>query len=256
VKKVKVVLPEGQKPRTKIFINVFKFFALMAFAVVVGVGFWRGVSKSDLLKVQNIMIEGASKQTEERIRKNSGIIRGESFWKIPVQTEAARIKKDGWVDAVEVSRRFPGSVVISVREKKPVAITSNGRGQFKFVDSDSNIIDNAQPDQIGDYPVLTGPQFEGNKDLRAKALDLLKSLPDQGALSKSDVSELQFRDDHGFQLTLSQSGTLVELGKDNIPLHVDRARRVVQYLNQHGINATHVDSDYAKKVLVKVRKDR
>jgi hypothetical protein len=37
---------------------------------------------------------------------------------------------------------------------------------------------------------------------------------------------------------------------------MDRARRVVQYLDQHNINASRVDSDYVKKVLVKVRKGR
>jgi cell division septal protein FtsQ len=236
--------------------KILKAATLLVFLGVVGYGFWRGIAHSDLLKVQNIVIEGASKTTEARIREHLDVKTGDPFWRIPVEKEAAVIKQDGWVESVELRRRFPGTIVVNVTERKPIAVTSNLKGRFEYVDENNNVIDRAQPDQISDYPVLAGAEFENDRDLRGQALALLKSLPDDGDLSKNEISEIQFHDEHGFQMTLSKTRTVIDLGRENIPLHLDRARRVVQYLQQHNINASHVDSDYAKKVLVKVRKDR
>jgi hypothetical protein len=137
-----------------------------------------------------------------------------------------------------------------------LAVVGNTKGQFKFIDKDNNVIDFAPPDKIGRLPLLLGEKLESDHALRGEALGILKNLPPEGMISLHDLSNIQFDDEHGFQIRLAKSGMLIDIGKENIPLHIDRARRVVQYLDQHSVNASRVDSDYVKKVLVKVRKGR
>ena len=153
-------------------------------------------------------------------------------------------------------RVFPSTIVIEVKERIPFAVINESNGKFKYLDMSNTIIDKAEPEKIGPYPILVGHELRTNTSLRAEALDILKALPEEGLMSRHDVSDLRFDEEHGFQMRLAKSGILIDIGKENIPLHIDRARRVVQYLDQHSVNASRVDSDYAKKVLVKVRKGR
>jgi len=229
---------------------------LILILVLFALGLWQGVNKTDALKLKSIQILGASTATENRLRKLLTINRGDSLWGKSVEAQAELAKRDPWVEKAQVKRLFPNTLSVEVKERTPFAVLNEGDGRFKYVDSNNVVIDKAEPEKIGQYPVLVGRELRTNLNLRAQALLLLKSLPEEGLMSRSDVGDLGFDVEHGFQMHLARSGILIDVGKENIPLHIDRARRVVQYLDQHNINASRVDSDYAKKVLVKVRKGR
>jgi cell division septal protein FtsQ len=93
-------------------------------------------------------------------------------------------------------------------------------------------------------------------ELRLQGVEILKALPNEGRLSLKDTSEVRYDDQHGFLLTLQKPKLQVELGKEDLALKLDRARRVAEYIEQHGINASRIDADYGKKVLVKVQSSR
>jgi len=228
---------------------------ILLFVLFVG-GLWEGIQKTELLKLKTIQIIGAAPATEARLRKTITINPGDSLWGKSVEKQAEIAMGDPWVEKAQVRRVFPNSIVIEIKERAPVAVLNESNGQFKYLDSSNTIIDRAEPEKIGQYPILVGQDLRTNINLRGSALDILKSLPEEGLMSRRDVGDLRFDDEHGFQIRLAKSGILIDIGKENIPLHIDRARRVVQYLDQHNINASRVDSDYAKKVLVKVRKGR
>ncbi|MDZ4678016.1 MAG: FtsQ-type POTRA domain-containing protein [Oligoflexia bacterium] len=230
-----------------------RYLFVLFFIGMIGTGLWQGLMNSNIVKLKKIEINGASSATTQRLR---GLLKskiGDAFWEIPVSQEAQSLKTDPWVEAVEVRRELLGTLIIDIIERKPVAVLGNGKGQFYFLDGHSDVIDQAQASRVGAYPILSESGFHSNKELRTKALEILKSLPAEGLLSLSDVSEVQYDNEQGYHLTLAKTGIVIDIGKENLPLHLDRARRVVQYLDQHKINATRIDADYSKKVLVKVR---
>lgn len=214
------------------------------------------VLRSDLTRVRELSIQGASPAVANRLSRTLSFTLERKIWDITVQDIADKVKSDSWIESVEVQRQFPSTLLIQVVERKPFAVLGNKKGRFKLVDQDNNIIDVAKNDDLTRLPILMGKAFVEKVDLRKAGLDLLKTLPEEGILSLKDVSDVEYKEDRGFSITLMKSGITIELGKENLPLHIDRARRVVQYLDQNNINATRVDADYAKKVLVKVRKGR
>ena len=234
--------------------KVFRIFLLVVFVGIVAASIWEESFDSDGMKVHSISVQGASGTTETRIRQSLENMMGRPLWQLPVEQAAGKVKQDPWVDSVTIHRQFPHTLAVTVKERKPVAVMGDGAGKFNYVDDSNTIIDRAPVSETARYPVLLGSNFEKDSGLRAQGLALLKSLPDEGLISQKDISDLRFDNEHGFQLTLAQTGVVIDIGKENLPLHLDRARRVVQYLNEHKINALRLDSDYAKKVLVKVRK--
>jgi cell division septal protein FtsQ len=236
--------------------KILKGLILFLLVSVFGAGLWKGIEKTDLLKINAVKVEGAASTTENRLRNLMTVKVGDPIWTKSVEKQALLLKKDPWVESARVRRVFPNSIIVEVREKVPFAVVGSGKGEFKYVDSNNNLIDAAEPVKAGHYPLLLGRTLATDLNLRGEAIGLLKSLPQEGLMSLHDLSDVRYDADRGFQIRLAKTGMLIDIGKENIPLHVDRARRVVEYLDQHNINASRVDSDYSKKVLVKVRKGR
>jgi cell division protein FtsQ len=220
-------------------------------------GAYFGIKTTDVLKIKTIEVIGVSPPTAERLKLKLNSQIGKSFWKFPIATEVSLLKEDPWIESVEIRREMPGNIAVFAREKVPVALIGNGKGIFNFVDSNSHIIQaKGSPLDLARLPALFGFDGSSKDSLREQAVKLLKNLPEDGFVSHRDVSEISFDDEHGFQMTLAKTGLVVELGKESLPVRVDRSRKVVQYLDEHQISAVKVDSDYSKKVLVKVRKGR
>lgn len=237
--------------------KILKAVVIITLLAVLGYGLFQGVTQTNIAKIKEIQFSGASPQTEKRLRSLLTLQIGDPIWAESVKSQAQILNQDPWVENVHLQRVLPNTVIVRVTEKEPVAVVGNKKGDFKYVDAKNTVIDKVNTEKnFGSYPVLWGAEFEKDPLVREKALNIVMSLPDDGPLSRKDLSDIEFDEEHGFQMRLSKTGMVVELGKDNIPLHIDRSRRVVQYLDQHRINAARIDSDYVKKVLVKVRKGR
>lgn len=222
----------------------------------IGGGLYLGFQQTSLTQISEIKFKGASEETVNRLQHLLTIKVGDPFWEIPIAKEAEILSQDPWVKKVDFNRQLPNILIINVVERKPLAVLGTKKGRFKFVDSSNKIIDRARPGQIGGYPILMGRNLIRDMEKREKALNLVKSLPSKGVLSRLDVSEIYFKKNHGFQIVLGKTRSTINIGKNNLALHLDRSRRVAEYLKKHEINASHIDADYAKKVLVKVRKAR
>nr|AIA18448.1 POTRA domain, FtsQ-type [uncultured bacterium]AIA18456.1 POTRA domain, FtsQ-type [uncultured bacterium] len=236
--------------------KILKIFLSLVIISVIGFGSYHGLFLSDLTKIKEITIVGANPNLEKELQKMHGIVPGTSFWKTDVDQLAAKLKKHAWVENIEIKKNFPNEITVQVTERKPKALLNKGQGKFDYIDDSGFVFGPAKPIDASEKVVLSGKSLIEKSELREAAIEVVKQFPPSGAMSLSDVSEIQFNNEKGYQVVLSKTGMIVDLGKENLPVRVDRARRVVQYLESHQINASHIDADYAKKVLVKVRKDR
>jgi len=205
---------------------------------------------SDHVRISRIEIKGVPPSAVSRYQKVLGLKVGNPFWKVSLNDIAHRLKQDRWVESVDVRRELPSAIIIEISEKKPVALVGDAKGHFSYVDGKSDWIEQVPPEKAEALPLLLGENMVLDKNLRKTGVDLIKSLPPTGPLSQEDLSHIEYDSQKGFLLTLQKSAIQVQLGKENFPLRLDRSRRVVLYLNQHGIKAQMIDAGFSKKVLV------
>jgi len=105
-------------------------------------------------KVDTITAEGNSKYTAEEIVNVCGIEYEVSMFSLN-EEEINNVICDTlpYVKHVDVSKKFPGTVVLTVTETHPVAAIGSG-GIFVLVDADSKILDIAS--DRGNLPVYSG----------------------------------------------------------------------------------------------------
>jgi cell division protein FtsQ len=102
---------------------------VMIAGVAVGAlaGLW-GLTRTPLLDIDRIEVAGATNSGVDAVVATSTIEHGGALVTAPLDRAADRIAALPWVQTVEVTRRWPGTVVIEVVERRPVAYVPATKG--------------------------------------------------------------------------------------------------------------------------------
>lgn len=76
---------------------------------------------SELFSVETVMVENNTVFSQEDIEKMSGITLGTNTFKIKTNDISQRIKDNPYIKDVQVKRKLPGGIAISIEERKEAA---------------------------------------------------------------------------------------------------------------------------------------
>lgn len=101
---------------------------LAVIVVLGGVGFlgWRWL---DQAHVERVALRGLAEADSAAILALSGVEVGTRLVDVSSTVAADRVRRHPWVKAASVSRQPTGTVVISIRERNPVALALDGSGR-------------------------------------------------------------------------------------------------------------------------------
>jgi hypothetical protein len=77
---------------------------------------------SPLFMIESIQVEGASRLTDERVTELAAVPEGTTLLRVDLDSIRARLETDPWVEAVEVRRAFPSTVVLRITERTIAAL--------------------------------------------------------------------------------------------------------------------------------------
>ena len=129
-RRIAVLRAEGRR-RLKILIAVVVLAALVA-------GAW-AVTRSVVLDVDRVRIDGVDEARAGVIRDSAGIAEGVPLVDIDVGAIEARLERLPWVKEADVDRQWPGTLVIDVTERTAVAMVPSGTGHA-LIDEDGYVI--------------------------------------------------------------------------------------------------------------------
>lgn len=134
-----------------------------------------GVGSS--MVVQDIRIQGLDKTPEPLLRAALGISRGDRLLGFSLEAARTRIESLAWVQRATVERRLPGTVVVTIEERRPFAVWQNG-GKFQLIDRAGQVVERQDPAKdaaaFASLPLVVGT---GAPDYAAALLDDLAAQP-------------------------------------------------------------------------------
>lgn len=95
-----------------------------------------GVAMTPLLDVDRIVVEGAPRSGAAAVRAASAIPAGEPMVTADLGAAADAVARLPWVRSAEVRRRWPGTVVVDVVERTPVAAVPAAGEGWTLLDAD------------------------------------------------------------------------------------------------------------------------
>ncbi|UVI32200.1 cell division protein FtsQ/DivIB [Paenibacillus spongiae] len=153
---------------------------LLLFIVILCVLFFN----SSISKISSIVVEGQRYSSKEDIQKAAGINIGDAYFGTTAKTVEDRVKTIKPVEKVEVVKKFPGGIRITVSEYPTVAFELSSNGDLTAMLSNGAIVP-AGSEIVVDKPILSG--WKADDPLKAELGKKLAELP---AGSLSDFSEI------------------------------------------------------------------
>ncbi len=209
------------------------------------------------LKLEKVTVEGTHYLSQEEVLKAVGLPQGENMFKLDLTEAAERVKKMDWVERVFIERRLPRSILVSVRERKPVALLDSG--SLYGVDRDGRLLSPAEGLMKEDLPLISGvPVHADAVGTTQMAATLAPALEFFGFLNKRDpamaqnVSEVNLSQTDDLKVTFID-GITANFASPVTDTELKRMALVLGDLNEKGKRAGTMDFRYDGQVLVKTR---
>jgi cell division protein FtsQ len=153
--------------------------------LVIGLGAWV-VLGSSLLAVDRVSVQGAGRVPDQEIIRLAAVEPGTPLARVDTDAVAARVDSLLEVADVRVIRRWPHDLLISVKERTPVAVVGQGR-TLRLVDAEGVIFDEVSRRPRG-MPLVDMNADRADPALLRAALAVLAVLPQRISTQIQTVS--------------------------------------------------------------------
>ncbi len=229
--------------------------------VIVTAAFTAIVAHPEWIRVEQFQIDLADSSTEDllfqRIKTTlSGqmkVYEGRFFWQLPLTTIYDLVSKDKRVKKVNIYREFPSRVRLEIEPHTPLLAYLARDGRIYPVARDATLLPALAAHEAPDLPILRGDELKDEPSLRELALELLATVPEEGALRKKSISEILYSRKEGFKIFVSGPASEVKLGDTDFGPKLSRVQKVIGYLDSQNIKGRVIDARFSKKVVVRVR---
>jgi len=113
------------------------------------------VLASSLFDVRTVDVQGAVYTDPAQLSSIVDDVRGDPILLVDTRQIERQLEGIAWVESARVSTKFPHTVFIDVRERKPIATFAGSDGKYRVVDRDGRVLDVVDGVPI-DYMLVTG----------------------------------------------------------------------------------------------------
>ncbi len=174
--------------------GVLKVSLVLACLAALSVSFlllYGGLLRSDLLRLEQVEIEGIAGGLRDELLQSCGLNSGVSLLAVNLEELKKAMEAHPWIKEVQLRKRFPHTLIIQAMPERPIALVLS-RG-FHYLNAQGEIFKRLEEWEKPDLPVITGlPDGEAAISERLKAAaELLEALDrGDGPWSLSALSEI------------------------------------------------------------------
>ena len=220
--------------------------------------------RSDIFQITAFTVKGNAMLTRQQILAGGELRHGANLLALDAGEAERLLGSHPWVESARVTRVWPSSVHVQVRERRPLALVDiehQERKELYYLDGSGKVFQPLQSVRDLDYPVLTGdvaadPSRQRIEDeaLSVMALDFLK-LTARGnqILPSQAVSEVHVSREKGIIVYLIDHPFPIYMGREKIKTRFNLLVKVLAQLYREDKvgDIAEIRMDYAKdKILV------
>lgn len=198
------------------------FLALLTVGVV-GIAAWL-VFFSSVLGVRDIQVRGNLGIPAQQIQQATGVPEGRPLATVDVPEVEERIMKIRQIQSVTVSRGWPGTLVVEVVEREPIAVVPVGT-RFALMDR-HGVMTEVRDVAPATLPVLRADRAQPGDPATGAALAVMEALPDDLV---PRIAEVLAPTSETVSLRLKDGRTVMWGGRDRA---ADKAKILVTLLKR------------------------
>ena len=153
---------EGEKYQS-LTVRVIKILIFYLAIGFLGWNFFAFIFSSSFCNIENVIIKGNDCLSEDRIFFKSGVQLGENIFKLDLKKSKDSLIQEPWIKEVEIKRVIPNRIIISIKERKPVAIVHIGEEYFSSTKEGIVLSEIDRPEEGFSLTLVLGLELDGIK---------------------------------------------------------------------------------------------
>ena len=217
--------------------------------------------------ITSIEVSGMKMRPQEELARESTLAVGQNIFSSDLDAAHAAIAKDPWIHDVEVTRRLPGTILVSVTEREAAALVSvsgaDGSSDLFIASREGEMFKRVEVGDPSDLIVITGittdavaQDREGVTRSILRALDLASDYSHTKLAAKSPLEEIHLAGDGTLSIVIGKNALTLTLGAPPFRKKLDQASRVLAEIDRRGgkADAVLLDNDTRPdRVVVRMR---
>lgn len=241
----------------RISLALFKKLVLFSLVLAAGYGLWYWMSHSQYLCLNKIVVEGGQHLSHEELLRLTGLTSRVNLLRISLKSVEGAIERYPWVKNVVVRRNLPNQLVVTIKERTPIAILDSNNKMY-LVDSSGDVFKEMTPDEAQPLPLITGAEpgdIKGGSLSGAsmKAIELI-AMAGQGArtLGANNIKKIHIADSDNFMLYTADHGVSIHFKTQDIKMQFARAEKILFQLYRSGNyeRVASIELDYGQGMAV------
>lgn len=188
------------------------------------------------------------------IEKSLHIYRNRSLWSLSLNEVKASLQKYPYLEEVQISKEWPHGLIVSFKLPRLELIKVLDRQRYQALAESGQWVGPLVWTQLPSLPWFRPSSNSKSKPLQIHSvLELLHSLPKEGPLRSSQISEIHYSESKGFSLSLMESDHEIFFGFEDFEVKALRTNQVLEFLQKRNLESRVIDATFSKKVLVRPR---
>ena len=248
--------------RLRFYFRLFFIFVVVPAAIFASVytldqrGFF-AIEEIDMRVITKSEQLNFSKPYLDKLNQELAVYKGQSLWRLSLSQVSDKLKAKSWIKDFRISRSWPNGINVEIEPKILSLLYVDQKrlaeGFVRPVTTDGAILPEVDTAQAPPLAMLKGEVFVKDETKRKTAVELLKSLPEEGKLSHKIISEIGFDNKEGYWVEVAKSNIRIKLGEDQFAVKSARVSQVMDYLEKRDLKARVIDANLSKKVLVRLQ---
>ncbi len=229
---------------------------LLSIVTVVCYEAYELLARTTFFQLDRIDVTNLHRLKRQDVVALTGVKPGDPMLRLDLRHIAEQVKKNPWIEKVQVRRNFPHTLTLEITEWAPAAVAN--MGYIYYVDKKGEVFKPLTEGDDPDFPVVTGLGEEdlakdpaGSKAMLKTALDLTDLLRAGAVFKLEDISEIHIDKGYGYTLFTAQGGVPVKLGNDGFVEKLARLSRIYKDLSAQLLTLEYIDLNYNDKIVVK-----
>lgn len=186
--------------------------------------------------VTSVEVDGNERLAEHEVLQIAGIELGQNVFDVTPSQAKERLEDASWIAEAMVTRRLPGTLRVSIRERRAVAVLALGAHNF-LVGDDASVFKTVEPGDVIDYPLITGlseSRFVEDTEFRTRvlldAITLMHEYRAAGLAEREALSEIHLGPE-GASLVVGDDAFVVRIGRGAYRRKFRRLRSIMDRLD-------------------------
>lgn len=126
-------------------------------------------------EVKGVEVSGVNRIDELKVYEITLAQNGRSMMDVDIGQVRADLMQNGWIKEARVSRRLPDTLVVEIVEREPAAVWQRD-GKLSLIDKTGFPLEQIQPEEMPDLPVIVGKKANERVPELTKLLDVAPAL--------------------------------------------------------------------------------